>query len=244
MKVLITGGNGILAQELLKSKRDEDEVICKGKKELDVSIHREVYDKLVEICTCKKLDVIIHCAALTDPMVVHEDKPILSTTHNIIGTANVAMLCAAIGIKMVYISTDYVYTNSNSFNKETDTAIPFTKYGWSKLGGECAVNMLDDHLILRCSHTLKPFKHKKAFRDVFKSNIYVDEIAPIIWKAIHANGVGTYNVGGRRSSIYDFAIKENPRMDTIYRKDVDNSKIPNDTSMSMDKLRSLLKEKL
>ena len=69
----------------------------------------------------------------------------------------------------IYISTDYVYDGISGNFKETDCMKPFTKYGWSKLGGECAVQMYDNHLILRMAMNKKPFPHPKALKDMKKS---------------------------------------------------------------------------
>ena len=56
-----------------------------------------------------KPDILIHTAALTRPMIKHIDNPNISIKTNIIGTSNIVLACMEYNIKLIYISTDYVY---------------------------------------------------------------------------------------------------------------------------------------
>ena len=184
-------------------------------------------------------DIIIHTAALTRPMSIHDKKPIESLHTNVIGTANVVGICMMMGIKMVYISTDFVYPGIKGDYKEEDPLLPVNKYAWSKLGGECAVKLHNDHLILRVAMCSKPFPHKAAIADSKKSLIYDDDVADIILMLLDKNG--TINIGGKSSSIYEFAKKENPEVGKIYLEDIKEI-MPKDTSMNLDKMKELLNE--
>ena len=53
--------------------------------------------------------MLIHVAALSRPMAIHDKKLDLSIDTNIIGTANVARACKKLNIKLIYFSTNYVY---------------------------------------------------------------------------------------------------------------------------------------
>ena len=142
MKILITGGDGEFCKNLVKCGEDFT-FLTPTKKEADVrhywQLDRYFYQHQSEF------DIVIHAGAITRPMVIHEDNPNLSIETNIVGTANVVLMCERYDKKIVYISTDYVYEGINGDYKETDAMKPFTKYGWSKLGGECAVQMYDNH---------------------------------------------------------------------------------------------------
>ena len=66
------------------------------------------------------------------------------------------MACSEFNIKLIYFSTSYIYPGVRGNYKETDPLLPSNNYGWSKLGGECAVHMYKNSLILRVSMTEKP----------------------------------------------------------------------------------------
>ena len=85
-----------------------------------------------------------------------------SISLNIIGTANVVIACYKLNIKMIYFSTNFVYPGIKGNHKETDGLKPINNCGWSKLGGECAVHMYKNSLILRVCITEKTFIHKMA----------------------------------------------------------------------------------
>ena len=75
-------------------------------------------------------------------MSIHE-KIDLSIQTNIVGTANVVRACKKLNIKLIYFSTNYVYPCRNG-NYRNRFLFPINNYAWSKLGGECSVQMLKD----------------------------------------------------------------------------------------------------
>ena len=90
-------------------------------------------------------------------------------------------------IKLVYISTDYVYPCTEGNYSENSALFPVNEYAWSKLGGECAVKLYKNSLILRMALCQKPFPHPKALVDIKKSYLYMDKAASIILKLIYLN---------------------------------------------------------
>ena len=66
--------------------------------------------------------------------------------------------------------------------------LPFNNYGWSKLGGESAVHMYKNSLILRICMTEKPFVHKKALTDVYFNFIFQEEVAKKIPELVKLKG--------------------------------------------------------
>ncbi len=236
MKVLITGGDGLLAKELMKIEQDSLELIPEPRQELDVTD----IQNLEEIVYIEKPDVLLHCAALTRPMNKHEENPALSIETNIIGTANIALTCLEWNIKPVFISTDYVYGNNRAWAGEHDPLYGVNYYGWSKIAGECSIRMVPNHLILRCGFCSYPYPHDQAPTDSYKSLIFVQEGAEIILSLIEKEATGIINVGGPRISIYDFAKQSNPNVKPIKRKEISED-FPYDTSMGKTKMRSILK---
>jgi len=117
--------------------------------------------------------------------------------------------------------------------------MPFSNYGWSKLGGECAVQMISNHLILRCSFTQKPYKHESAFEDVYKSYLYVDEACEIILNLIEKNKSGIYNIGGKTMTVYEFAKKTKPTIKKISKKGKWDW-IPSECTLSTEKIKKVI----
>tara|TARA_R110002126_G_scaffold231947_1_gene376500 strand:- start:75 stop:629 length:555 start_codon:yes stop_codon:yes gene_type:complete len=178
----------------------------------------------------------------------HQKYPIESINANIIGTSNVTMACIKRGVKLVYISTDYVYPGTKGDYKETDALSPFegnndgvTKYGWSKLGGECAVRIYDNSLIIRASICNYPFPHPQAATDIRKSLMFDIDAAPIILDLLDETGV--INLGGDARSVYDFVINRNPSISKISSKEILDVRIAPDTSMDITKMKKILGRK-
>ena len=237
-KILITGGDGEFCKHLVREGKDLS-FLTPSKKEADIrdywQLDRYFYTHQSEF------DVVIHAGAITRPMVIHEDNPKLSIKTNIIGTSNVVLMCERYNKKIVYISTDYVYEGTDGNYKEKDALKPFTKYGWSKLGGECAVQMYDNHLILRMAMNKKPFPHPKALIDMKKSLMWIIDAASVTLKLL--DETGTINVGGKSQSVYDFVKEENPKIKPILLDDIPDVNMATDCSMDTTKMKMLLKMK-
>ena len=234
-KILVTGGNGEFCKHLVEQGKDFS-FLTPTKKEADIrhfwQLDRYFYQYQNDF------DIVIHAGAITRPMVIHEDDPKLSIKTNIIGTANVVLMCERYSKKIVYISTDYVYPGTVGNYKERDDLNPFTKYGWSKLGGECAVQMYDNHLILRMSMNRKPFPHPKALKDMRKSLIYIEDAAKITLKLLDEKGV--INIGGKSQSVYDFVKEENPNIEPIYLSEISDVNMATDCSMDTTKMKKVI----
>ena len=121
-------------------------------------------------------------------MIEHEKNIQKSINLNIIGTANLVNICSELKIKLIYFSTSYVYPGTKGDYNEHDGVLPWNNYAWSKLGGECAVQMYKNSLILRVCMTEKPFIHKKAFANVKLNFIFHDELAKILVKILKKKG--------------------------------------------------------
>ena len=139
-------------------------------------------------------------------------------------------------IKLVYISTGYIYPGKKGNYKESDPLMPWNNYGWSKLGGESSVQMYKNSLILRVNISQSPFIHKKAFQNVKINFLYQDEAAKIIFKLINKKGV--INLGGNSKSIYNFAKRTNPNVKKIYLK---KKTYPRNLTMNLNKLKKIVK---
>jgi dTDP-4-dehydrorhamnose reductase len=234
-KIIFTGGSGRFAESFKKTKSSYD-FYYPNSKILDILSVKSIEKYIKKI----KPKIFIHAAGLSRPMAIHVKNISKSIDHNIIGTSNVTKVCKKYNIKLVYFSTCYVYPGISGNYNEKDSLFPINNYAWSKLGGECAVQMYSNSLILRLSMTEKPFIHKKAFVD-FKTNfIFHDEVAKILIKLLPYKGI--VNVGGKSQSVYKFAIKENDKIKKSFAKKILAKNMPLNPSMNVNKLKKILKK--
>ena len=228
-KILVTGGEGRFAS-VLKKKVDKKKYIFLNKKKLDILSPKSISDNI----KFYKPKIIIHLAGLSRPMKTHEKNIEKSIKLNIIGTCNLVIACKKNNIKIIYFSTSYIYQGKKGNYKETDPILPWNNYGWSKLGGETAVQMYKNSLILRANMTEKPFLHKEAYANVSSNFIFHEDFIKIFLKII--NKKGTYNIGGKKRTIYDFAKKYNIKIKKIFSK----GEFPLNQDMSLNKINKIL----
>lgn len=226
MKILLTGGSGLLGKELRKM---DSEIIAPSSEQLDVTRLADV----AAWCELHKPDVVIHAAAITDNRVV-EREPVKALKTNVIGTSNVATVCNQLDIRMVYLSTDYIYKGDHGLYKETDEILPFNLYAWMKLGGECATRIVKNHLIIRTSFGSPLKGYPIAFMDKYTSKDYVHLIAPNILFAATSPTTGILNLGTDRKTAYQYQFKTNEYTLPISLKDT-YFNTPTDTSLNLQK---------
>ena len=229
--ILVTGGDGIFSKVLKKYNKSLN-LYFANKKECNI-LKINTVDKIVKKIKPK---IILHCAALSRPMSVHETDIVKSIDLNIIGTSNVTKICKKNNIKLIYFSTGYVYEGKRGNYYEEDPVKPFNNYGLSKLGGECAVKMYKNSLILRLTMTEKPFKFKKAYSNLISNFIFHEEVVKMLPKVISQKGI--INIGGKSQSVYSFAKTFNKNIKKITLKK--RSKLPLRQDMNTSKLKTLL----
>ena len=230
-RIIFTGSTGRFGR-VFRKFNNKKKYFYPEKKELDITninSIRECFNKI-------KPDLIIHCAALSRPMEIHEKKPAKSISINIIGTANLVNECIKRNIKIIYFSTSYVYEGSVGNYKETDPVKPFNNYGLSKLGGECSVMMYKNSLILRITMTEEPFMFKYAYDNLIANYIYHEDLVKILPKIINQKGI--INIGGKAQSIYNFAKSKQLNVKKI--KLIKTKKLPLRQDMSILKLNKIL----
>ena len=126
--ILVTGGDGRFAQELKKVKSRYN-FIFRNKKQLDILSIKSIENNLKKY----KPSMILHLAGLSRPMDIHQKMIGKSIDLNIIGTANVVKVCSKNRVKMIHLSTSYVYPGKKGNYNEEDYLLPWNNYGWSKL---------------------------------------------------------------------------------------------------------------
>lgn len=232
-KLLVTGGSGLLGSEFQKLL---PEAFYPSSKSFDVTN----YQKMVKFVSWRNISTILHAAAFTSPPKIDQN-PQKAIDVNIIGTANVVKLCLKYSIRLVYVSTDYVFKGNTGNYQEDDPVCPANKYAWSKLGGECAVRLSDNSLIIRTSFSPQVFPYDKAFIDQWTSREPVKIIARKIVRLIKSNLTGVIHVGGKRVSVYSFAKKLTPdkKIEPVSIKQV-NFQLPKDTSLNTSKFQKFI----
>ena len=148
MKIMITGGKGMLGRTLQKELADHELVVA-DLPDWDITDDEALTQKTLAAAP----DLVIHCAAMTrvDDC---EQKRDLAFRLNEEGSRNVALACKAAGARLIAISTDYVFSGEPPREPwawgETDIPRPRTVYGASKFAGEQMIEMIcPEAVILR-----------------------------------------------------------------------------------------------
>ncbi len=233
MKIIFTGGSGRFGK-VFRKKTMLKNIIFPSKKELDIIN----LDSVKKYLSKKKPQILIHAAGLSRPMNIHDKNINLSIDKNIIGTCNIVKVCKLLKIKLIYLSTNYVYPGFKGNYKETSPLLPYNNYAWSKLGGECAVQMYKNSLILRICMTEKPFVHNYAFKDLITNFIFHDDVIELFPRILKMKGI--LNLGGKTKSVYNFAKKYNPKVKSIKAKNFLGKNIPLKHSMNLKKLKKII----
>lgn len=136
MRVLVTGAKGQLGHDIVNElMRRDHEAVGVDIEEMDITDAKAV-KKVIEEAG---VESVVHCAAYT-AVDAAEDHEELCRRINAGGTANIARVCGELGLKMIYISTDYVFDGEGERPWEPDDERkPLNVYGKTKYEGELAV---------------------------------------------------------------------------------------------------------
>ena len=229
LKILVTGSSGRFGN-ILKKIGSNKKFIFRNKKELNILSSKSISKNIKKY----KPNYILHLAALSRPMSIHEKNITKSIDTNIVGTCNLTKEASKFGIKLIYFSTNYVYPGLKGNYSEEDAIKPWNNYGWSKLGGECAVQMYKNSLILRVCMTEKPFIHKKAYANVKSNFIFQEDVAKILLKVLNKKGI--INIGGSSKTIYEFAKLHSKNT----KKKISKGEFPKKMDMNLSKLKKMI----
>jgi dTDP-4-dehydrorhamnose reductase len=156
MTLLIIGANGQVGQcfRQLASQFPQWKFIFVDLPELDIADRRAVFRFFQQ----KKMNWCVNCAAYT-AVDKAESEPVLAKQINVLGAKNLAEACAAQGIPLVQLSTDYVYHNrQNTPFREGDPENPKSVYARTKLAGDhAALKANPSTLIVRTSWVYSEF---------------------------------------------------------------------------------------
>ena len=233
--VLITGSNGLLGQKLVCDFHPHFKVIaCDLQPESYLSFPNLSYETL-DITDRRQLafqisfyhpDVIINAAAYTDVdgCEIHRDK---AWAVNVGGVKNLVSICEKQKIKLIHLSTDYIFDGEQGPYSEDDPPEPVSFYGETKLESEKIIKESGiDFLIIRTNvlyglgknvklnfllwllDKLSQNEKIKIVTDQFNNPTLADNLSFCILEMVKKNISGIYHIGGSEYlSRYDFAIK-------------------------------------
>ena len=155
MKIIITGANGMLGSALCQLYNDKYIVYALHRDEKCLSVCKEDYSlDLRHVASVNKIineiepDLLIHCAGLTN-IESCEQNPDLAVSLNVSTIENIARSCSD-KTKLIYVSTDQVYGDTEDYSETNQLLKPVNNYGKSKLYGEQKLqNISSNYLILR-----------------------------------------------------------------------------------------------
>lgn len=220
MKILVTGKGGQLAQELENIKTHEHQLIILSVAELDITNSDWVNQTIIE----QQPDLVINAAAYTAVDKAETEKE-QAYAVNHIGAKNLALACKQHGVRLLHVSTDFVFDGTKNTPYQTDDIPnPVNVYGASKLAGDQAVmEILPSAVIVRTawvysSHgnnfvksMLKLMAEKPALGIVYDqvgTPTWAAGLAQWLWALIgkpEVSGVYHWTDAGV-ASWYDFAV--------------------------------------
>ena len=175
MKVLITGANGQLGQALLMKKPKSIDIISSIRESFDLTSKKEV-DIFVKK---SKPDLILNAAAYTAVDKAEGEKD-LAYKVNALAPKYLAELASELGIKLIQISTDFVFDGKQNFPyKPNQERRPLSVYGYTKSCGEEFIERImgntNDGKIIRNSCVMGPVG-KNFAKTILKLLVTRDEI--------------------------------------------------------------------
>lgn len=217
-KVLVTGANGMLGQDLCPILEQNGYVVYKT--DIDNMDITDI-NSIESVISVQNPDIVVHCAAYTNVDKAEED---YETAHkiNATGTENLAKVCGEKGIILVYISTDYVFKGKEIKKlKPTDQTDPLNNYGLTKWQGEQAVRKnCKKYYITRTAwlygiHGKNFVETMISLADKPELKVVDDQVGCPTWtvelcdgiiKLLQGKAYGTYHIcGSGQTSWYGFA---------------------------------------
>ena len=225
MKILITGGSGLLGQYLRNEFSKSNEVLSaynrnsiKSDKFNSIRLDIRNGERLNNLFESFRPELVIHTAAITNPILSSELNQKEIYDINVTSTKKIAELCDKYSAKLIYTSTDLVYAGyRGSMLDEKSKLIPVSLYAETKLMGEVKIQeIFDNYLILRIAllfglglgkkknhfeemyNNFKADKPVKLFYDQFRTPLSLHEASKIIGElCIKDIKSEIINVGGR-----------------------------------------------
>jgi len=234
MKVLITGGKGLLGSSLIKTGNKTNHLLWtyfknppKTHNNNAVYLDLNNYKGIETVFSDFKPDIVIHTAGNGNVDWCEKNKD-QAYTINVSGTKNIVLACRKYNSKIIYISSNAVFDGTSAPYNESSLPNPINFYGHTKIICEHTVKaFMPDHVIVRpilmygwdsegersnpTTWLIKMLKENKTVKmvdDIYVNPLYAVDCANIIWKIIEKNKKGTFHLGGRDCiNRYEMAIQ-------------------------------------
>lgn len=182
-----------------------------------------------------KYNTIVNCIANTDTYSTNKQS---HWEVNYKGVAELVEFCNKWKIKLVHISSDYVYANSTGIPSEECVPVhQETFYAYTKLLADGYIELRsNDFLVVRTTHKPSPFPYSAAWINQIGNFDYVDKIAPMIVKVVNQDIKGILNIGTPLKSMYSLALETSPKVESILSTD---KSVPTSTVMDLSKYNSI-----
>jgi len=211
-KILLLGGSGKLGKELqLELNKQSIDFIAPSHSKCDI----ENFDMLFKVFQKERPNIIIHSAGCIDTEKCETDKQYCLDV-NVIGTYNVIKCCRLLNIRLVFISSEYVFWGGEYAYFKNSGINPKNSYGISKGCGELMTQTLDNYLIIRAPFIrATTFPYENAFADQYTSRQYVHQITEDIVNTSISNEIGICHIVGEYQSVYELAKQTNENVKPI-----------------------------
>jgi len=182
-----------------------------------------------------KYSTVVNCIANTDTYSTDRQS---HWEVNYKGVAELVEFCNKWNIKLVHISSDYVYANSTGIPSEESIPVhQETFYAYTKLLADGYIELRsNDYLIIRTTHKPTPFPYSTAWIDQIGNFDYVDNIAPLIVEVVNKDVKGILNLGTPTKSMYSLALQTNLDVEPVL---AENKLVPTCTVMDLTKHNSI-----
>jgi len=203
-KVLVLG-DGLLGTEIINQSLWQ--YLSMDKDGIDVNDFSNLAAMIDDIDP----NVILNCIGYTDTYSKERENHWKINYEFVVNLAN---FCDSRDIKLVHVSTDYLYANCEGGSAKKEDDVPVhqeTWYSYTKLLADGYVQLCEyDYLLIRCSFKPKPFPYDKAFDNIKGNFDYVDVIAGQIIELINEDQSGIWNIGTAFKSVFDLAKQTKP----------------------------------
>ena len=225
-KIFVIGAKGLLGSNIVKANDKKysffegyNQALGNSKKSDSIKVDITKFEDCEKILKIDP-DIIIHTAAITDVDYCEQNKKKAYSVH-VLGTQNLCKIAKKLNCKIIYISTDFVFSGNCINNKEDDVPKPLNYFGKTKLEAENEIKKLDNHLILRTNvlygfETSNSIKSRSNYtksmnfvlwvlsklnkneqirivNDQFSNPTLVDNLVNIIYDCIEKNLTGIYH---------------------------------------------------